>query len=48
MDLKTKIERLLSEILSDKYECVVRLRFEPKEGDEKKAEGAEKNEPVSA
>ena len=28
MDLKTKIEKLLSEILSDKYECKVTLRFE--------------------
>lgn len=32
MDLKTKIEKLLSEILSDKYECKVTLRFEKKEG----------------
>ena len=31
MDLKTKIEKLLSEILSDKYECKVSLRFEKKE-----------------
>lgn len=31
MDLKTKIEKLLSEILSDKYECKVTLRFEKKE-----------------
>ena len=30
MDLKTKIEKLLSEILSDKYECKVTLRFEKK------------------
>lgn len=30
MDLKEKIEKLLSEILSDKYECTVKLRFEPK------------------
>lgn len=28
MDLKTKIEKLLSEILSDKYECRVVLKFE--------------------
>lgn len=28
MDLKTKIEKLLSEILSDKHEAVVKLRFE--------------------
>ena len=32
MDLKTKIEQVLSEILSDKYECKVTLRFEKKEG----------------
>ena len=31
MDLKTKIEKLLSEILSDKYEMNVTLRFEKKE-----------------
>ena len=30
MDLKTKIEKVLSEILSDKYEAVVKLRFEKK------------------
>ena len=30
MDLKTKIEQLLSEILSDKYECKVTLHFEKK------------------
>lgn len=29
-DLKTKIEKLLSEILSDKHECKVNLRFEKK------------------
>jgi ribosomal protein S17E len=28
MDLKTKIEKVLSEILSDKHECKVTLRFE--------------------
>lgn len=31
MDLKTRIENLLSEILSDKYECKVTLQFEQKE-----------------
>lgn len=31
MTLKAKIEALLSEILSDKYDCVVRIRFEKKE-----------------
>ena len=30
MDLKTRIENLLSEILSDKYECKVTLRFDKK------------------
>lgn len=30
MDLKKKIEKLLSEILSDKHEAVVKLRFEKK------------------
>lgn len=28
MNLKEKIEKLLSEILSDKYECKVTLHFE--------------------
>ena len=31
MDLKTRIENLLSEILSDKYECKVTIHFEKKE-----------------
>jgi len=31
MDLKTKIEKILSEILSDKHECNVTLRFEKKQ-----------------
>lgn len=30
MDLKSRIEKILSEILSDKYECKVTLRFEKK------------------
>lgn len=30
MELKSKIERILSEILSDKYECKVTLHFEKK------------------
>lgn len=30
MDLKTKIEKILSDILSDKHEAVVKLRFEKK------------------
>lgn len=29
-ELKSKIEKVLSEILSDKYECKVTLRFEKK------------------
>lgn len=33
MDLKTRIEQLLSEILSDKYECKVTLHFEKKENE---------------
>jgi hypothetical protein len=47
MELKARIEQLLSEILSDKYECVVRLRFEPKQDGETQ-EGEKQNEPVSA
>lgn len=35
MDLKEKIEKVLSEILSDKYECKVTLRFEKRKEDEK-------------
>jgi hypothetical protein len=31
MDLKTRIERLLSDILSDKYEAKITLHFEPKQ-----------------
>lgn len=31
MELKERIEKLLSDILSDKYECKVTLRFVPKE-----------------
>lgn len=30
MDLKNKIEKILSDILSDKHECRVQLRFEKK------------------
>ena len=29
-DLKCRIEKILSEILSDKYECRVQLHFEKK------------------
>ena len=35
MNLKERIEKLLSEILSDKYECKVRLHFEPKQKEQK-------------
>lgn len=31
MDLKERIEKLLSDILSDKYDCKVILKFEEKE-----------------
>ncbi len=31
MDLKTRIEKILSEILSDRHECKVTLRFERSE-----------------
>lgn len=31
MDLKSRIEKVLSDILSDKYECKVQIRFEKKE-----------------
>lgn len=31
MDLKTRIEQILSEILSDKHDCKVTLHFEKKE-----------------
>lgn len=31
MDLKTRIEQVLSEILSDKHECKITLRFERKD-----------------
>ena len=31
MDLKSKIEKLLSEILSDQYECKVVLKFEKRQ-----------------
>lgn len=33
MDLKTKIEKILSDILSDKHDCKVTLRFEKKENE---------------
>lgn len=31
MELKERIEKVLSEILSDKYECNITLRFVPKD-----------------
>jgi hypothetical protein len=33
--LKTKIEKTLSEILTDKYDCKVTIRFEPAQGEQK-------------
>lgn len=41
MDLKEKIEKVLSEILSDKYECKVTLRFEKKRQEDEKTEPKE-------
>lgn len=38
MELKERIEQLLSDILSDKYECKVTLRFVPKEKDQERGE----------
>ena len=34
-DLKGRIERVLSEILSDKYDCNITLKFVPKEGEQR-------------
>ena len=34
MDLKERLEQVLSEILSDKYDCKVTLHFERKEENE--------------
>ena len=52
MDLKTRIENLLSEILSDKHECRVVLRFEKKVTDFEAAKethtGTTKIDPVEA
>lgn len=31
MELKEKIEKLLSEILSDKYDCNITLKFEKRD-----------------
>ena len=39
--LKGRIERVLSEILSDKYDCNITLTFVPKE---RKEEDAEENQ----
>jgi hypothetical protein len=38
MDVKTRIEQLLSEILSDKYECKVTLHFERRDQSEERKE----------
>lgn len=35
-DLKERIAKVLSEILSDKYDCKITLRFVPKEENEMK------------
>ena len=35
-DLKERIAKVLSKILSDKYDCKITLRFVPKEGNEPK------------
>ena len=35
MELKQKIEKVLSEILADKYDCNVTLHFEPAPADQK-------------
>lgn len=35
MELKQKIEKVLSEILTDKYDCKVTLRFEAAPVDQK-------------
>lgn len=31
MDIKEKIERIVSDILSDRYGCKITIHFEPKE-----------------
>ena len=36
MSLKERIEKVLSEILSDKYECRVTLHFEPAPAEQSK------------
>ncbi len=36
-DIKGRIEKLLSEILSDKYECKVTLRFERRDSNGEQA-----------
>jgi hypothetical protein len=41
MELKNRIEKLLSDILSEKYDCIVRLRFE-KADDKKEAKQDER------
>ncbi len=40
MDLKTKIEKVLSEILSDRHECKVTLHFEKRENTNEATEKA--------
>jgi len=36
MDFKTKLETLLSDILSDQFDCNIALRFEPREPNSEK------------
>lgn len=37
MELKERIEKVLSEILSDKYDCNITIRFVPKDAAEKES-----------
>lgn len=43
MELKQRIEKVLSEILTDKYDCKVTLHFEPASADQKE-ESKERNQ----
>lgn len=36
MDFTTKLETLLSDILSDQFDCKITLRFEPRDKDSEK------------
>lgn len=46
--LKSRIERVLSEILSDKYDCKVTLKFVPKERTMTDAEKQENTQSAQA